>query len=62
MEKLIIKKYRDVMDENCKTLKVAANVHERVKELADKSNRKINEIATILVEYALNNVELEEED
>lgn len=62
MEKLIIKKYRSAMDDCYKTLKVSPKVHEQVKEIADKTNRQINDIATILVEYALENAEIEEDE
>lgn len=62
MEKLVIKKYRNMIDECYKTLKVTPKLHEQVKKIADKTNRQINDIATILVEYALENAEIEEDE
>lgn len=62
MEKLIIKKYRNMIDECYKTLKVTPKLHEQVKKIAEQTNRQINDIATILVEYALENTEIEEDE
>lgn len=62
MEKLVIKKYRNMIDECYKTLKVTPKLHEQVKKIAEQTNRQINDIATILVEYALENTEIEEDE
>jgi hypothetical protein len=58
---LTIKKSSNIYNECYKTLKVSPSTHEKVKKIAEQINRNINEIATMLVNLALERVEVEEE-
>lgn len=58
---LIIKKSSSIYNECYKTLKVSPSTHERVKKIAEQTNRNINEIATMLVNFALERVKVDEE-
>ena len=57
---LIIKKESFCNEDYMKPLKVSSELHSRVKELADKSNQQLSKIACMLVEFALDHVEIEE--
>ena len=49
-------------DDYVKPLKLAADTHARVKELAERTNRPLSEVANLLVNFALARVEIAEEN
>lgn len=57
---LIIKKSSNLYNECYKTLKVSPNTHEQVKKIAEQTSRNINEIGTMLVNFALERVVIED--
>lgn len=59
-DKLVIKKEPFASDDCFRTLQVSNDIHAKVKNLADKSNLQINKVACMLVEFALEHVELSE--
>ncbi|MDF2538856.1 MAG: hypothetical protein K0S76_1877 [Herbinix sp.] len=59
-DKLIIKKEPFASDDCFRTLKVSNDIHSKVKVIADKSNMQINKLACMLVEFALDRVEITE--
>lgn len=62
MDVLKISKVTFGCEDYMKPLKVSTRTHARVKDLADRTNRPISEIANMLVDFALERVEITEED
>ncbi|MBP1764150.1 MAG: hypothetical protein H6Q65_1208 [Firmicutes bacterium] len=58
--KLIIKKDPFLSEVYPKPLKVTTDLHARVKDIAYKTNEPIHKIACILIQFALDHVEIEE--
>lgn len=59
-DKLVIKKYLTSYDGGKKTLKVMPETHAKVKKLSEDTNRGVNDLAEMLINFALKYVEIEE--
>jgi hypothetical protein len=62
MEKdmLIIKKDPFIAEVYPKPLKVTTELHMRVKDIADKTNQPIHKISCMLIQFALDHVQIKE--
>lgn len=57
---LIIKKENFSNEEYMKTLKVSTELHTKVKQIADSTNRQLSNVACMLVEFALEHTQIED--
>lgn len=60
MDKLIIKKDAYQPEVSMKPLKVNIELHEAVKDIANKTNQPISKVSCMMIEFALAHVKIEE--
>ena len=59
---LIIKRDTFSNEDYMKPLKVSTELHSRVKALADEANQPLSKISCLLIEFALENAKVEDQE
>lgn len=61
MEKIVLKKQRKRANDNLYRVRISGESYEAIEELAERTNMSLTEIATKLLLFALEHVEVQEE-
>lgn len=61
MEKIVLKKQRKRANDNLYRIRISGESYEAIEELAERTNMSLTEIATKLLLFALEHVEVQEE-
>lgn len=61
MEKIVLKKQRKRANDNLYRVRISGETYEAIEELAERTNMSLTEIATKLLAFALERVEVQEE-
>lgn len=61
IDKLILKKQRKRTNDNQYRIRVSGEAYEAVEKIAEATNMSLNEVATKMLEYAVNHVEVQDD-
>lgn len=61
MEKIVLKKQRKRANDNLYRIRISGESYEAIEELAERTNMSLTEIATKMLLFALEHVEVQEE-